>query len=79
VSRLSEARPSAHPAEPDAGVSERDLQVSGRERTGAEDSAGVVQLTYLEAISDALRSEMRRDDTVFCLGEDIGAFGERSR
>ena len=33
------------------------------------------ELTYLEAISDALREEMRRDPAVFCLGEDIGAFG----
>ena len=32
-------------------------------------------MTYLEAISDGLRTEMRRDETVFCLGEDIGAFG----
>jgi pyruvate/2-oxoglutarate/acetoin dehydrogenase E1 component len=32
-------------------------------------------MTYLEAISDGLRTEMRRDDSVFCLGEDIGAFG----
>jgi pyruvate/2-oxoglutarate/acetoin dehydrogenase E1 component len=33
------------------------------------------ETTYLEAISDALRQEMRRDETVFLLGEDIGAFG----
>ncbi len=33
------------------------------------------ELTYLEAISDSLREEMRRDETVLCLGEDIGAFG----
>jgi 2-oxoisovalerate dehydrogenase E1 component beta subunit len=33
------------------------------------------EMTYLEAISDALRTEMRRDESVFCLGEDIGAFG----
>lgn len=32
-------------------------------------------LTYLEAISLGLREEMRRDETVFCLGEDIGAYG----
>src|SRR4051812_27304093 len=38
-------------------------------------ATGTRQMTYLEAISDALRSEMRRDETVFCLGEDIGAFG----
>ena len=33
------------------------------------------EMTYLEAISDGLRTEMRRDETVFCLGQDIGAFG----
>jgi len=33
------------------------------------------ELTYLEAISEALREEMRRDETVICFGEDIGAFG----
>jgi pyruvate/2-oxoglutarate/acetoin dehydrogenase E1 component len=33
------------------------------------------ELTYLKAISDGLREEMRADETVFCLGEDIGAFG----
>lgn len=30
------------------------------------------ELTYLEAISDALRVEMRRDERVVLLGEDIG-------
>ena len=35
----------------------------------------MAEITYLEAISDGLRTEMRRDETVFCLGEDIGAFG----
>lgn len=32
-------------------------------------------LTYLEAISEGLREEMRRDKTVFLLGEDIGTYG----
>jgi pyruvate/2-oxoglutarate/acetoin dehydrogenase E1 component len=35
----------------------------------------MAEMTYLQAISNGLRSEMRRDETVFCLGEDIGAFG----
>jgi pyruvate/2-oxoglutarate/acetoin dehydrogenase E1 component len=35
----------------------------------------MAEMTYLQAISDGLRSEMRRDETVFCLGEDIGVFG----
>jgi pyruvate/2-oxoglutarate/acetoin dehydrogenase E1 component len=35
----------------------------------------VPELTYLQAITDALRVEMRRDERVFLMGEDIGAFG----
>src|ERR1700733_13674004 len=31
--------------------------------------------TYLQAISDGMREEMRRDDRVFVMGEDVGAFG----
>ncbi len=33
------------------------------------------ELTYLEAIRDALAEEMRRDPKVFILGEDVGAYG----
>jgi pyruvate/2-oxoglutarate/acetoin dehydrogenase E1 component len=33
------------------------------------------ELTYLEAISAGLREEMDRDERVFVLGEDVGAFG----
>ncbi len=33
------------------------------------------ELTYLEAITDGLREEMRHDESVFCLGQDIGNFG----
>ena len=32
-------------------------------------------MTYLQAISDALRQEMRRDKRVFLIGEDIGVYG----
>ena len=31
--------------------------------------------TYLQAISDALREEMRRDERVFVIGEDVGVYG----
>ena len=31
--------------------------------------------TYLEAISDGLREEMRRDDRVLVIGEDVGVYG----
>ena len=33
------------------------------------------ELTYLEAIRDALAEEMRRDPKVFVLGEDVGPYG----
>src|SRR5919201_6576064 len=33
------------------------------------------ELTYLEAIREALAEEMRRDPTVFVLGEDVGPYG----
>jgi pyruvate/2-oxoglutarate/acetoin dehydrogenase E1 component len=32
-------------------------------------------MTYLQAISDAMREEMRLDERVFLMGEDIGVFG----
>ena len=32
-------------------------------------------VTYLDAISQALREEMHRDPAVFLMGEDIGVFG----
>jgi 2-oxoisovalerate dehydrogenase E1 component beta subunit len=33
------------------------------------------EMTYLQAISDGLRQEMRRDKRVFVLGEDVGVYG----
>src|SRR3954464_8473389 len=35
----------------------------------------MAEITYLEAIREALIEEMDRDGNVFCLGEDIGAYG----
>ena len=32
-------------------------------------------MTYLQAISEGLREEMRADERVFVMGEDIGVFG----
>ena len=35
----------------------------------------MAELTYLQAISDGLRKEMRRDERVFVIGEDVGVYG----
>jgi pyruvate/2-oxoglutarate/acetoin dehydrogenase E1 component len=35
----------------------------------------VAEKTYLQAISDGIRGEMRRDQRVFVLGEDVGVYG----
>ncbi len=35
----------------------------------------MAEMTYLQAISDALRGEMRRDKRVFVIGEDVGVYG----
>ena len=32
-------------------------------------------ITYIQAITDGLREEMRRDESVYCLGQDIGTYG----
>ena len=35
----------------------------------------MAERTYLQAISDGLRTEMRRDKRVFVIGEDVGVYG----
>jgi 2-oxoisovalerate dehydrogenase E1 component beta subunit len=47
----------------------------GGARGNHEERRLMAEITYLEAISDGLREEMRRDESVLCMGEDIGAFG----
>ena len=33
------------------------------------------EITYLEAIREAMTQEMERDETVFLIGEDVGVYG----
>ena len=37
--------------------------------------SGTREVTYAEAVREALREEMLRDDRVFILGEDVGVYG----
>jgi 2-oxoisovalerate dehydrogenase E1 component beta subunit len=41
----------------------------------AEAQTQTAPVTYLEAIREAIREEMRNDERVFLLGEDVGAYG----
>ena len=41
----------------------------------AAPQVAMAEKTYLQAISDGLRQEMRRDDRVFVIGEDVGVYG----
>ena len=45
----------------------------GRRRSVMADVATRPTITYREAVAEGIAREMRRDDTVVCLGEDIGA------
>src|ERR1700740_1663495 len=42
---------------------------------GQREKRPMPEITYLEAIREAHFEEMERDPNVFCLGEDIGAYG----
>jgi pyruvate/2-oxoglutarate/acetoin dehydrogenase E1 component len=50
------------------------LPKTSRLPTTSDDSLMAV-MTYLQAISDGLRQEMRRDKRVFVIGEDVGVYG----
>src|ERR1051326_3598021 len=49
--------------------------MSAREPAGTAVAAGVRELTLIEAVREALRLEMQRDERVVVLGEDIGPLG----
>jgi pyruvate dehydrogenase E1 component beta subunit len=44
-------------------------------RTEASQAPAVRQLTYAEALREAMRQAMQSDPTVFLIGEDIGVYG----
>ena len=48
---------------------------AGGARHAASQDRRMAIKTYLQAISDGLREEMRRDERVFVIGEDVGVYG----
>ena len=69
----------ARPANRDRpAVRRRARAARGRQRALdrlRQGGVSMATMTYLQAISDAMREEMRADERVFVMGEDIGIFG----
>ena len=38
-----------------------------------------VELTYRDAVREAIREALKRDPRVFLMGEDVGAYGAATR
>src|SRR5919198_2743255 len=71
--RRAAARGGVAPARP-VDAHGRRLRDAGRPRHPPPQVA-MPEKTYLQAISDGLRQEMRRDKRVFVMGEDVGVYG----
>ena len=65
-------------AEMDAAVGSREARAATDPRPHLRRDPGVTairEITFVDAIREALHEEMARDDRVFVMGEDVGAFG----
>src|SRR5712692_8052514 len=49
--------------------------VESAPNTQTSTDGAVRQITYVEALNEALREEMRRDSAVFVMGEDVAVWG----
>lgn len=56
-------------------TTQADIEAERRLRERVRRSEGMRQITFREAIQEALREEMRRDPRVFVMGEDVGLYG----
>ncbi len=52
-----------------------DVEREKKLREQVRQSKGMRQIDYRQAIQEALREEMRRDERVFVMGEDVGLYG----
>jgi len=53
----------------------KDVEEEAHLREKVKSDASMREISYAEAIQEALREEMRRDATVFVMGEDVGLYG----
>ena len=77
----SEASPSPDPAELETDVyapsifTIKDVETEAELRQKVKSDSNMRQISYAEAIQEALREEMKRDANVFIMGEDVGLYG----
>jgi len=53
----------------------KDIEDEAKLRQQVENDTSLREISYAEAIQEALREEMQRDERVFLMGEDVGLYG----
>ena len=77
----SDASPEADPANlkqmflPHQYLLVKDIENEAALREKVKTDASMREISYADAIVEALREEMKRDDHVFLMGEDVGLYG----
>ena len=77
----SENSPTPDPAELETDVyapsvfTVKDVEDEAKLRNQVRADSAMRQISYAEAIQEALREEMQRDERVFIMGEDVGLYG----
>ena len=56
-------------------ITQEDIESERQLRQRVRADASMRQISYAQAIQEALREEMLRDPTVFVMGEDVGLYG----
>jgi len=79
--QYSEESPEADPSELETDVytplktSDSDIRAEAELREKVRSDENMREISYAEAIQEALREEMNHDATVFLMGEDVGLYG----
>jgi len=77
----SDASPEVEPAELETDVfapsvfTVKDVEDEAALREKVKTDASMREISYADAIVEAMREEMNRDDRVFLMGEDVGLYG----
>ena len=75
ASQQDEATPTPHQMETAARDLVHDVDVtSDEDRPDAPEGAAMAEMTVREALRDAMAEEMRRDDRVFVMGEEVAEY-----